>query len=47
LSVTLMEVTPGQEGEFQTISTSYEALLIRKEYGRAAIIRDEGHPQQI
>jgi cytidine deaminase len=46
LSVTLIEVTPGQEGEFQTISTSYEALLIRKEYGRAAIIRDEGHQHQ-
>ena len=34
LSVTLIEVSPGHEAEFQTISTSFEALLIRKEYGR-------------
>jgi cytidine deaminase len=45
LSVTLIEVNPGQEAEFQTISTSFEALLIRKEYGRTANIRDEGHAQ--
>jgi cytidine deaminase len=46
LSVTLIEVTPGHESEFQAISTSFEALLIRKEYGRAATIRDEGHRQR-
>jgi cytidine deaminase len=45
LSVTLVEVNPGQEAEFQTISTSFEALLIRKEYGRTANIRDEAQPQ--
>jgi cytidine deaminase len=43
LSVSLVDVIPGHEAEFQTISTSFEALLIRKEYGHAEMIRDEGH----
>jgi cytidine deaminase len=46
LSVSLVDVAPGHEAEFQTLSTSFEALLIRKEYGRAEMIRDEGHPQR-
>jgi cytidine deaminase len=43
LSVSLVDVGAGHDAEFQTISTSFEALLIRKEYGRAEMIRDEAH----
>jgi len=44
LSVALVDVTPGREAEFTTLATAFEALLIRKEYGRAEMIRDEGQP---
>jgi cytidine deaminase len=44
LSVSLVDVTSGREPEFQAFATHFEALLIRKEYGRAEMIRDEGHP---
>ena len=44
LSVSLVDVNGGRESEFAEISTHFEALLIRKEYGRAEMIRDEGHP---
>jgi cytidine deaminase len=44
LSVSLIDLGEGHEPEFLTISTHFEALVIRKEYGRAEVIRDEGHP---
>ena len=44
LSVSLVDVTDGHEAEFLAIATHFEALLIRKEYGRAETIRDEAHP---
>jgi cytidine deaminase len=44
LSVSLIDVTSGHDAEFLVIATHIEALLIRKEYGRAEVVRDEGHP---
>ena len=44
LSVSLVDVTHGHEAEFTAVSTHFEALLIRKEYGRAEMIRDHAHP---
>jgi cytidine deaminase len=44
LSVSLVDVTSGHDAEFQEIATHFEALLIRKEYGRIEMIRDEAHP---
>jgi cytidine deaminase len=44
LSVSLVDVASGHGDEFLAIATHFEALLIRKEYGRAEMIRDEGHP---
>ena len=41
LSVTLVDVAEGREAEFGTLATHFEAMLIRKEYGRVEIIRDE------
>jgi cytidine deaminase len=46
LSVSLVDVISGREAEFLTISTHFEALLIRKEYGLAEMIRDEAHPMR-
>jgi cytidine deaminase len=44
LSVALVDVTPGHEDEFAALSTRFEALIIRKNYGRAEMIRDESQP---
>ena len=44
LSVSLVDVMTGHDAEFLAIATHFEALLIRKEYGRAEMIRDEAHP---
>jgi cytidine deaminase len=44
LSVALVDVTPGHEAEFLALATAFEALLIRKNYGRADTVRDEAHP---
>ena len=44
LSVSLVDVMPGHEEAFVAISTRFEALIIRKNYGRAETIRDEGQP---
>jgi cytidine deaminase len=44
LSVSLVDVIEGRDAEFLTIATHFEALLIRKDYGRAETIRDEAHP---
>ncbi len=46
LSVTLIDVQPGKEDEFLALAIRFEALLIRKEYGRAETIRDEARPQR-
>ena len=46
LSVSLVDVTSGHVEEFHAIATHLEALLIRKEYGRAEMIRDEGQPRR-
>jgi len=44
LSVSLVDVSSGHDAEFLAIATHVEALIIRKEYGRAEMIRDEAHP---
>jgi len=44
LSVSLIDLGEGHDAEFDTLSTHFEALLLRKEYGRGEVIRDEGHP---
>ena len=44
LSVSLVDVTDGHVAEFTSVSTHFEALLIRKGYGRAEMIRDEAYP---
>ena len=44
LSVWLIDLGEGHEAEFLTLSTHFEAILIRKEYGRTEVLRDEGHP---
>jgi cytidine deaminase len=44
LSVSLVDVTDGREPEFTALSTHFEAILIRKEYGHAEMIRDEAYP---
>jgi cytidine deaminase len=41
LSVSLIDVTQGREPEFLALSTSFEAILIRKEYGQMEMVRDE------
>jgi cytidine deaminase len=46
LSVSLVDVTPGRDPEFQALATSFEALIIRKEYGHAEMIQDEAQPQR-
>jgi cytidine deaminase len=46
LSVALVDVTPGHEAEFLALATAFEALLIRKNYGRAETVRDEAHPMR-
>ncbi len=44
LSVSLVDIQPGHEPQFDAIATHFEALLIRKEYGRAEVVRDESFP---
>jgi cytidine deaminase len=44
LSVALVDVAPGHEADFEAIASDFEALLIRKNYGRADTIRDEAQP---
>ncbi|HEX3644215.1 MAG TPA: cytidine deaminase [Vicinamibacterales bacterium] len=46
LSVSLVDVADGHEAELQAIATSFDALFIRKEYGRAEMIRDEAQPRR-
>jgi cytidine deaminase len=42
--VALVEVSEGHDAELVAIATSLDALFIRKEYGRAEMIRDEARP---
>jgi cytidine deaminase len=44
LSVSVVDVFSGHEAEFLTLATHFEALLLRKDYGRAEMICDEAHP---
>jgi cytidine deaminase len=44
LSVALIDVNDGREGEFQALTAEFAALLVRKEYGRCEMIRDEAQP---
>ena len=44
LSVSLVDVNAGHESEFHALATQFEALLIRKGYGRAEMVQDEGRP---
>jgi cytidine deaminase len=46
LSVSLVDVADGHDAELEAIAISFEALFIRKEYGRAEMIRDEAHPRR-
>jgi cytidine deaminase len=44
LSVSLVDVSEGHDPEFQKLTREFAALLERKGYGRAEIVRDEGLP---
>jgi cytidine deaminase len=44
LSVSRIDIMEGRESEFATLAIAFEALLIRKNYGRADMIRDEARP---
>jgi cytidine deaminase len=44
LSVSLIDVHADREDEFRTLATHVEAILIRKDYGRMEVIRDETLP---
>ena len=46
LSVSLVDVSDGSEGEFRSVWREFEALLTRKGYGRGEVIRDEGMPRR-
>jgi cytidine deaminase len=46
LSVALVDVQPNHEAEFLTLATAFEALLLRKNYGRAETIPDESIPHR-
>ena len=46
LSVSLLDVADGREAEFRSLATHFEAILIRKEYGRMEMIRDEAMPRR-
>ena len=44
LSVSLVDVAAGRDAEFETLSTHFAAILIRKEYGHVEMVRDEALP---
>ena len=46
LSVSLVDVNDGRETEFLTLASDVAAVLLRKGYGRAEVIRDEAMPQR-
>ena len=39
--MSVIDVASGHEADFLALATSFEALLIRKEYGRLELVRDE------
>lgn len=43
LSVALVDVEEGHESDFHALAREFSAALLTKGYGRAEIIRDEGH----
>lgn len=44
LSVSLVDVAEGREGEFASLASEFEAMLVKKHYGTAETVRDEAHP---
>jgi len=44
LSVSLIDLGEGHEPEFLTLVAHFETILVRQDYGRLDVIRDEGHP---
>jgi cytidine deaminase len=46
LSVALVDVNDGHEDDFLMLSREFAALLLKKGYGRAEIIRDEAVPRR-
>ena len=46
LSVSLVDVAQGHEGDFVALAGELGALLSRKGYGRSEIVRDEAEPQR-
>ena len=40
----LVDVAEGRENDFHALAREFSAILLTKGYGRAEIIRDEGHP---
>jgi cytidine deaminase len=44
LSVSLVDVNEGREEDFHTIARELAGVTLTKGYGRAEVIRDEGHP---
>jgi cytidine deaminase len=46
LSFALVDVAPGHDADFDAFATHFEAILIRKEYGRVEMVRDEAMPQR-
>ena len=44
LSVAIVDVAEGHEGEFHALAREFSAILLTKGYGRAEMIRDEAQP---
>jgi cytidine deaminase len=44
LSVALVDVAPGHEADFRTLAAEFEAVLLKKQYGRVDTIQDEATP---
>jgi cytidine deaminase len=44
LSVTVIDVSPGHEREFEPLARQYEAVVARKGFGAAQVVRDESVP---
>jgi cytidine deaminase len=44
LSVTLVDLNQGAEADFSKLAADFAALLLRKNYGRAEMVRDESQP---
>jgi cytidine deaminase len=44
LSVSLIDVNARRESEFHALAAQFEALFVRKGYGRAEMVPDEGTP---